>query len=90
MWGAGTILGADLPRQINHGVDDVAVNLLRYLGHGATLVSGPAGQPVLLAFAERRLFAVLVLTIRDGRILKIEASVDPSAAERRRSGPVEF
>lgn len=44
MWGAGTILGADLPRQINHGVDDVAVNLLRYLGHGATLVSGPAGS----------------------------------------------
>ena len=90
VWGAGTILGADLPRQINRGADDVAVNLLRYLGRGATLVSGPAGQPVLLAFAERRLFAVLVLTIRDGRIFKIEASVDPSAAERRRSGPVEF
>ena len=38
-------------------------NLLRYLGHGATLVTGPVGEPVLLAFAERRLFAVLVLTV---------------------------
>jgi RNA polymerase sigma-70 factor (ECF subfamily) len=35
---------------------------------------------VLLAFAERRLFAVLVLTVRDNLILKIEATVDPSAA----------
>ena len=58
-------------------------NLLRYLGHGATLVTGPVGEPVLLAFAERRLFAVLVLTVRDNLILKIEATVDPSAANRR-------
>ncbi|MGV0849837.1 RNA polymerase sigma factor SigI [Mycolicibacterium phlei] len=80
VWGAGTMLGADTPLQVNHGPDDVAANVLRYLGPGATLVSGPAGQPVLLAFADRRPFAVLVLTIRDGRILKIEASVDPRAA----------
>ena len=58
------------------------MNLLRYLGHGATLVSGPAGQPVLMAFADRRLFAVLVFTIRDNLILKIEATVDPSAVNR--------
>ena len=68
------------PPQVNHGPHDVAVNLLRYLGRGATLVSGPAGQPVLLAFMDRRLFAVLVFTLRDNLILKIEASVDPSAA----------
>ncbi len=49
---------------------------------GATLVSGPVGEPVLLAFAERRLFAVLVLTMRDNRVFKIEASVDPTAAAR--------
>jgi RNA polymerase sigma-70 factor (ECF subfamily) len=80
VWGVGTILGAGpSARQINHGADDVAVNLLRYLGSGATVVSGPAGQPVLLAFMDRKLFAVLVLTIRDNRILSIEASVDPSA-----------
>ena len=84
VWGAATILGdVALPPQINHGPDEVATNLLRYLGHGATLVTGPVGEPVLLAFAERRLFAVLVLTVRDNLILKIEATVDPSAANRR-------
>ena len=41
--------------------------------------SGPAGQPVLLAFAERRLFAVIVLTIGDHLVTKIEATADPSA-----------
>lgn len=84
VWGVGTILGdAAPPPQVNHGPQDVAVNLLRYLGQGATLVSGPAGQPVLLAFTDRRLFAVLVFTLRDNLIHKIEASVDPSAATPR-------
>lgn len=83
VWGVGTIVGDGAPPpQVNHGRDDVATNLLRYLGHGATLVTGPAGDPVLLAFAERRLFAVLVLTVRDSLITKIEATVDPSAATR--------
>jgi RNA polymerase sigma-70 factor (ECF subfamily) len=84
VWGVGTLLGDGAPEpQINHGALDVGVNLLRYLGHGATLVSGPAGQPVLMAFMNRRLFAVLVFTIRDSLILKIEATVDPSAAMPR-------
>jgi RNA polymerase sigma-70 factor (ECF subfamily) len=83
VWGVGTVLGEHAPPpQINHGPDAVGRNLLRYLAHGATLVSGPVGEPVLLAFAERRLFAVIVLTIRDDRVLKIEASVDPTAAAR--------
>ena len=37
---------------------------------------------MLLAFADRRLFAVIVLTVRDNLILKIEATVDPSAVNR--------
>jgi RNA polymerase sigma-70 factor, ECF subfamily len=83
VWGVATFLGDPaLPPQINHGPADVATNLLRYLGHGATLVSGPAGQPVLLAFMDRRLFAVLVFTVRDNLIRKIEATVDPSAVAR--------
>jgi len=83
VWGVGMIVGDGAPPpQVNHGRDDVATNLLRYLGHGATLVTGPAGEPVLLAFAERRLFAVLVLTVRDSLITKIEATVDPTAATR--------
>jgi RNA polymerase sigma-70 factor, ECF subfamily len=80
VWGVGTILADPAPPpQINHGPHNVAVNLLRYLGPGATVVCGPAGQPVLLAFAERRLFAVIVLTICDHLVTKIEATADPSA-----------
>jgi RNA polymerase sigma-70 factor, ECF subfamily len=80
VWGVGTPLGDPAPPpQINHGPHDVAVNLLRYLGPGVTVVSGPAGQPVLLAFAERRLFAVIVLTISGHLVTKIEATADPSA-----------
>jgi RNA polymerase sigma-70 factor, ECF subfamily len=80
VWGVGTVLAdPPLPQQVNHGPHDVAVNLLRYLGPGVTVVSGPAGQPVLLAFAARRLFAVIVLTIRGHLVSKIEATADPSA-----------
>lgn len=80
VWGVGTILAdPPPPQQINHGPDAVATNLLRYLWPDVTLVSGPAGGPVLLAFSERRLFAVIVLTIRGSRVMKIEAIADPSA-----------
>jgi len=80
VWGVGTVLVDPAPPpQVNHGPHDVATNLLRYLGPGATVVGGAPGEPVLLAFAERRLFAVVVLTIRDGKVLKIEATADPSA-----------
>jgi RNA polymerase sigma-70 factor, ECF subfamily len=83
VWGVGTVLGhLAPPPQVNHGPDEVGRNLLRYLGHGATLVSGPVGEPVVLAFTDRRLFAVIVLTLRDNHVLKIEATVDPSAAAR--------
>jgi hypothetical protein len=50
-------------------------------GPGATVVGGPPGEPVLLAFAHGRLFAVVVLTIRAGKVLKIEATADPSARQ---------
>lgn len=80
VWGVGTIIGDPAPPpQVNRGRTDVATNLLMYLGHGATLVGGPFGQPVLLAFAQRRLFAVVTLTVRDSLVLKIEATADPAA-----------
>jgi RNA polymerase sigma-70 factor (ECF subfamily) len=80
VWGVGTLLGDPAPPpQINHGPVAVATNLMRYLGPGVTLVSGPAGQHVVLAFAERRLFAAIVLTIRGPLVTKIEAIADPSA-----------
>jgi RNA polymerase sigma-70 factor (ECF subfamily) len=80
VWGVGTILADPAPPpQINHGPHAVATNLLRYLGPEVTLVSGPAGQPAVLAFADRRLFAAIVLTIRGRLVTKIEAVADPSA-----------
>ncbi|OJZ71921.1 RNA polymerase subunit sigma [Mycobacterium paraffinicum] len=80
VWGVGTILADPAPpQQINHGPDAVATNLLRYLWPDVTLVSGPVGQPVLLAFSQRRLFAVIVLTIRGSKVAKLEAIADPSA-----------
>jgi RNA polymerase sigma-70 factor (ECF subfamily) len=80
VWGVGTILADPAPPpQINHGPHNVATNLLRYLGPGVTLVSAPAGQPVVLAFADRRLFAVIVLTVQGQSVSKIEATADPSA-----------
>lgn len=79
VWGVATFVGGG-PQQINHGRDTVAPNLLRFLGHGATLVTGPAGE--ILGFTHRRLAVVLVLTVRDNLVVKIEATVDPSAAIR--------
>ncbi len=80
VWGAATLLVEPAAGpQVNHGRRDVATNLLQYLGPGAVLVTGPVGQPALLAFANRRLFAVITLTIRQGLITKIEAIADPSA-----------
>jgi RNA polymerase sigma-70 factor, ECF subfamily len=80
VWGVGTVLADPAPPpQVNHGPHAVATNLLRYLGPEVTLVSGPAGQRVVLAFAERRLFAAIVLTIRGCLVTKIEAVADPSA-----------
>lgn len=79
VWGSGTVLVEPAPPpQVNYGRLDVATNLLRYLG-GATVTGGPVGQPVVLGFSRRRLFAVIVLTIRDGLITKIEATADPAA-----------
>jgi RNA polymerase sigma-70 factor (ECF subfamily) len=79
VWGVATLLGDPAaPPQVNHGPHEVATNLLLYVGTGATLVTGPAGQPVLLGYARRRLFAILVLTVRNGRVVKIEATADPS------------
>jgi len=80
VWGVGTVLGdPPIPPIVNHGPQRVAENLMLYLGPGTTVVAGPLGQPVLLAFAHRQLFAVVVLTIRDGLVAKIEATADPLA-----------
>ncbi|MDH6242807.1 RNA polymerase sigma factor SigI [Mycobacterium sp. OTB74] len=80
VWGVGTVLSEPpMPPIVNHGQNAVAENLMFYLGPGVTLVAGPLGAPVLLAYEQRQLFAVVVLTIRDGLVAKIEATADPAA-----------
>ena len=67
VWGTGTFAGAVDER---HGAPAVAEGLLRHLGR-ATLVSAP---PLLLAYAHRREFAVLRLTITADQVTKIVAT----------------
>ena len=60
------------------GADRVAQNLLRFWGHGATLVSLPAGgQPAVLAFTARELAGVLMFTIRGDLIQSVHVIADP-------------
>jgi RNA polymerase sigma-70 factor (ECF subfamily) len=67
VWGTGTFAGADYLRR---GHADVAAGLLRYLGR-ATLVSAP---PLLIAYVNRREFAVLRLTVAGDLVTKIVAA----------------
>lgn len=66
------------PNRVVVGSDRVASNLLRYWGRGrATLVSTTAGrEPVILAFVERKLAGVILLSVRDGLVGKIHVLVE--------------
>lgn len=66
------------PGRIVVGSDQVASNLLRYWGRGrATLVSTTTGrEPVILAFIERELAGVILLSVREGSIGKIHILVE--------------
>jgi RNA polymerase sigma-70 factor (ECF subfamily) len=82
VWGLGTVLADPAPPpQINRGRDAVAHNLMRYLGPSATLVlaHGAETNAVVHAYFKQQLFAVIDLTIRDGLVLKINATADPAA-----------
>lgn len=80
VWGVGAVLAdPPPPPQVDRGRQAVARRLLRYLGPGTTVVAAPSAEPILLAFADQTLFAVVALTVRDGVIRKIEATADPSA-----------
>jgi RNA polymerase sigma-70 factor (ECF subfamily) len=75
--------GPDLPAPgLATGAPTVARRTLRFLGHGAILVSHPSSDaPALLAFVNRRLLAVLGLTIVDARITHLHADGDPATLE---------
>jgi len=60
------------------GAENIARNLLRFWGQGATLVSHPiAGQPAVLAFTGRQLASVLVFTMRGELIQAVHVIGDP-------------
>jgi RNA polymerase sigma-70 factor, ECF subfamily len=60
------------------GAENIARNLLRFWGQGATLVSHPvAGQPAVLAFTGRQLAGVLVFTMRGELIQAVHVIGDP-------------
>jgi RNA polymerase sigma-70 factor, ECF subfamily len=60
------------------GAENIARNLLRFWGRGATLVSHPvAGQPAVLAFTGRELAGVLVFTMHGELIQAIHVIGDP-------------
>jgi RNA polymerase sigma-70 factor (ECF subfamily) len=63
---------------INRGSKTVSRNLLRWFGPKTTLVCNPIGDhSEVLAFLDRRLFAVLQLTIIDDLVRSIRVVVDP-------------
>jgi len=61
------------------GSSNVARNLLRFWGGHGTLVSQPVGgRPAVLAFADRELAMVFVLTFDGKRITEIHGIADPA------------
>jgi hypothetical protein len=60
------------------GAGQVAGNLLRFWGPGATLVSHPVGgQPAVLAFRGRTLAGLIVFTLRGELIQAVHVIGDP-------------
>jgi RNA polymerase sigma-70 factor (ECF subfamily) len=72
-------LGPSDPRsgQVFRGSSGVAANLLRYMAR-TTLVVNPMGGPtIVLAFKDRRLWAVVMLTVENGLITELDGLADP-------------
>jgi RNA polymerase sigma-70 factor, ECF subfamily len=68
------------------GAENIARNLLRFWGQGATLVSHPvAGQPAVLAFIRRELAGVLVFTMHGELIQAVHVIGDPRKLDFLRS-----
>ncbi len=69
------VAGSGIEPQVSRGRGRVAGALVHFYG-GLTLVSDP---PTVVAYAGRELFAVITLTIADGAVAKLHATVDPFA-----------
>ena len=83
VWG-DVDMGALDPRSgvVNRGFRRVSRNLMRWFGATTTLVSDPFGdQAQVLAFVDRRPYAVIYLTVADGLIQRLHVVVDPAQLE---------
>ncbi|MEC3957013.1 RNA polymerase sigma factor SigI [Nocardia sp. CDC153] len=78
VWGVATFRpDSPIVAPTSRGAEMVAANMIAFFGPGVTLVTHSAfGRPALLAYRERELFGVLVLTISGERIVSVEATVD--------------
>ena len=64
---------------VNHGFRKVSRNLMRWLGARTTLVSDLFGdQPRVLAFVDRRLYAVVDLIIEGEVVRRLHVTADPA------------
>lgn len=82
VWGDADMGSLD-PRSgvVNHGFRKVSRNLIRWLG-ATTLVSDPFGdQTQVLAFVDRRIYAVISLTVADGLVQRLHVIADPAKLE---------
>ena len=66
------------PGEITSGAELVAQNMLRYWGHAQLVALTTGGEPVLLAFIDRTLRAVIALTVAGDRVREIHATVQPA------------
>lgn len=82
VWGTADFgAGSPIPRQVNHGPAAVARTLARYW-RGATMVPHPFyDHPVLLAYLNRKLFALIELGVEDDLVTTIRVTgVAPTTA----------
>jgi RNA polymerase sigma-70 factor (ECF subfamily) len=72
-------LGPSDPRtgQVFRGAQPVATNILRYLSRATLLVSPIADRTLVLAFLERRLWAVFSMTVEHGLVTELDGLADP-------------
>lgn len=83
VWGTADLgPGSPIAPQVEHGAGPVARTLVRFWRH-ATLVSHPAGdRTALLAFVDRRLVAIIDLTVDHDRVTRVDVTAEIFAPGR--------
>jgi RNA polymerase sigma-70 factor (ECF subfamily) len=67
---------------VNRGFRKVSRNLTRWFGPNTTLVSDPFGDHTeVRAFVDRRLYAIIYLTVADGSVRRLHVIADPDKLE---------